>query len=97
VLQAVIRNGLFRKEDSVAFPSWSRDSQFIYFLRTPANGDKAVFRIPVSGGPPERIADLNGIHLGGWWDWMALDSTDAPLVLRDIGSDDMYALTLETK
>jgi len=27
---------------------------------------------------------------------MSLDPTDAPLVLRDIGTDDLYALTLET-
>jgi hypothetical protein len=26
---------------------------------------------------------------------MTLDPTDAPLVLRDVGSGDMYALTLE--
>jgi len=28
---------------------------------------------------------------------MGLDPTDAPLLLRDIGSDDLYALTLEEK
>jgi hypothetical protein len=28
---------------------------------------------------------------------MSLDPTDAPLVLRDVGSDDIYALTLEEK
>lgn len=26
---------------------------------------------------------------------MSLDSTDSPLVLRDTGTDDIYALTLE--
>jgi len=29
--------------------------------------------------------------------WVGLDSTDAPLVLRDTGSTDIYALTLEEK
>jgi len=28
---------------------------------------------------------------------MTLDPTDAPLVLRDVGSDDIYALALEEK
>jgi len=28
---------------------------------------------------------------------MGLDPTDAPLLLRDIGSEDIYALTLEEK
>jgi Tol biopolymer transport system component len=85
------------QKDSVGFPSWSRDSQFIYFLRILPNGNKGAFRIRVSGGPPERIADLNSIHLGGWWGWVGLDPNDNPLVLRDAGSDDIYALTLERK
>jgi hypothetical protein len=35
-------------------------------------------------------------HLTGHMDFsMTLDPSDAPLVLRDIGSDDIYALTLE--
>jgi hypothetical protein len=29
--------------------------------------------------------------------WMGLDQTDAPMVLRDTGSTDIYALTLEVK
>jgi hypothetical protein len=29
--------------------------------------------------------------------YMGLDPTDAPLLLRDIGSSDIYALTLEQK
>jgi hypothetical protein len=28
---------------------------------------------------------------------MSLDPTDSPLVLRDIGTNDIYALTLEQK
>lgn len=85
------------QKDSVAFPSWSRDGRFIYFLRLSANGDKTIFRIRVDGGHPERIADLNSVHLGGWWSWVGLDPTDAPLVLRDVGSEDIYALRLTRK
>jgi WD40 repeat protein len=85
------------QKDPVGYPSWSRESRFIYFLHYAADGGKAVFRIRVSGGPLERIADLNSIHLGGWWSWVGLDPTDAPLVLRDTGSNDIYALTLEQK
>jgi len=74
-------------------PQWSRDGQFIYFKR--ASGDRGVFRISVKGGPTEKIADLNDWHDAGWWGmWMGLDSTDAPLLLRDAASYDIYALTL---
>jgi Tol biopolymer transport system component/DNA-binding winged helix-turn-helix (wHTH) protein len=80
----------------VASPVWSRDSKFVYFRR-PLD-DRGVFRIAISGGRAEKIADLKDWHDAGWWGrWMELDPTDAPLLLRDIGSEDIYALTLESK
>lgn len=80
----------------VDFPAWSSDSRFIYFLRI--WGDRGVFRILAQGGQPEKVVDLNDLHLTGWFNFsMSLDPTDAPLLLRDIGSNDIYALTLEEK
>ncbi len=80
----------------VQFPSFSRDGRFIYFLH--AGRDQGVFRIPVTGGKLERVADLREQHLTGFVGFsMSLDPTDTPLVLRDVGSDDIYALTLEEK
>jgi Tol biopolymer transport system component len=80
----------------VEFPSFSRDSRFIYFLRH--GRDQGVFRIPVAGGKVERVVNMTDWHLTGFLGYsMSLDPTDAPLVLRDIGSDDIYALTLEEK
>ena len=85
------------QESKVAFPSWSRDSQSIYFNLSNSNGNGGIFRIRVAGGTPERVADLKSIRLGGWWSWVGLDSTDAPMVMRDVGGDDIYTLTLEQK
>jgi Tol biopolymer transport system component/DNA-binding winged helix-turn-helix (wHTH) protein len=77
-------------------PEWSRDSQLIYFRRP--RGDKGVFRIPIKGGNAEKIVDLKDWHDAGWaGKYMGLDPTDAPLLLRDISSDDIYALTLDWK
>ena len=40
--------------------------------------------------------DLKGWHDAGWFGrYIGLDPTDAPLLLRDIGTEDIYALTLE--
>ena len=78
----------------VAFPSFTRDSRYIYFLRC-AN-DQGVFRIPVTGGNEERVVDGREWHTTGWNGCsMSLDPTDTPLILRDVGSIDIYALTLE--
>jgi len=45
-----------------------------------------------------RVVDMTDWHLTGNFGFgTSLDPTDAPLVLRDTGSDDIYALTLEEK
>ncbi len=77
-------------------PEWSADSQFIYFRRV--SGDPGVFRVRPIGGRAEKMVDLKDWHDAGWFGrYMGLDPTDAPLLLRDIGSEDIYALTLEQK
>jgi dipeptidyl aminopeptidase/acylaminoacyl peptidase len=78
----------------VTFPSFSRDSRYIYFLR--CVGNQGVFRIPVTGGNEERVVDGSQWHMTGYDGCsMSLDPTGAPLILRDVGSNDIYALTLE--
>ena len=79
-----------------SYPSFSHDGRFIYFLRY--GREQGVFRIPLAGGKEERVVDMSDWHLTGHWGYsMTLDPTDAPLVLRGVGSNDIYALTLEEK
>ncbi len=80
-----------------SYPIWSTDSQFVYFMDlSPEN--RGAFRVRAKGGEAERVADLEGFHLAGrFGSWLGLDPTDAPLILRDVGSNDIYALTLEEK
>ena len=78
------------------FPSWSKDGRFIYYLRS--TDDRGIFRVPISGGDEERIVDLKDFRYTGWYSaWFGLDPTDAPLLLRDAGTDEIYALTLEER
>jgi len=78
------------------FPSFSRDSRSIYFLALGEPG--GVYRIPISGGKEERVIDLTGFrHTGIATFWMGLDPSDAPILLREMGTDEIYALTLERK
>jgi serine/threonine protein kinase/Tol biopolymer transport system component len=79
-----------------AFPAWSRNSRYIYYLDYQSGA--GIYRVPVVGGKPERVADLKGVHYTGYYSlWMGLDPADAPLILRNTGSYDIYALTLEEK
>ena len=68
-------------------------------LLTAVWGDTAVSENSLARSVnEERVADLKDWHITGFLTtWMALDPTDNPMLLRDVGTDDIYALTLETK
>jgi eukaryotic-like serine/threonine-protein kinase len=78
----------------VSWPTWSADSKFIYCMW---NGN--VIRIRVPGGMADRVVDLKDFPGTGYWNGAALafDPTEAPVMLRNRGSSDIYALPLETK
>jgi Tol biopolymer transport system component/DNA-binding winged helix-turn-helix (wHTH) protein len=86
------------------YPAFSRDSQYIYYIYVlfSHKSDAGIFRIPVKGGEVELVADLKDWHAGGGAvleldPWMDLDPSNAPLLLRDTGTEDIYALTLDEK
>jgi len=93
-----IASGRWTKLDTgaVAFPEWSHDGRFIYYVKW--TGNPAVLRIRAADGKRETVADMKGARYTGVYTlWMGLDPTDTPLTLRDIGTDDIYALTLKRK
>jgi serine/threonine protein kinase/Tol biopolymer transport system component len=74
-----------------AFPNWSRDGQYVYFLRWLDN--PAVLRVRISDGKVEEVSDLSNLPTtGSIGPWLGLDSDDSPLVLKDIGTQDIYSL-----
>jgi eukaryotic-like serine/threonine-protein kinase len=76
----------------LAFPAWSADGRFLYYLAYVDN--PGVLRIRVATGEVERVLDLSNVqYTGTLGSWMGLDPTDAPLMLRDTGTNDIYALT----
>ena len=82
------------KGRNVSFPNWSKDGRWIYLLSWPE--DPAVLRVALGNYALERVADLKGFRPTGYWDdWMGLDPNDAPLLMRDIGTQDVYALDTE--
>jgi eukaryotic-like serine/threonine-protein kinase len=80
----------------MGWATWSGDSRSLYFLRS--GGDPAILRIPITGGEPKVIVGLKDFpSTGTFGGWFGLDPTDAPLLLRDVSTTDVYALTLEEK
>jgi Tol biopolymer transport system component len=85
------------QDGEVDYPTWSSDSKFVYFVRS-LGAPPGVYRVRISSGRAERVVDLKGFHFTGAVSlWMGLDPTDTPMLLRDTGSDDIYALSLAQK
>jgi Tol biopolymer transport system component len=100
VFDLVARKWLELTTVSVGFPSWSRDSTYICFDTWGA--DTALYRVRVSDRKLERLASLKGLRrttilAGGWTagGWSGLAPDDSFLVLRDIGTQEIYALDWE--
>jgi serine/threonine protein kinase/Tol biopolymer transport system component len=84
------------QERNVSFPNWSKDGKYLYFLSWPEK--PSVIRMRVSDSKLERVADLKDFRPTGYWeDWMGLDPNDSPLLLRDTGLQDVYALDSESQ
>ncbi|MEJ2368140.1 MAG: protein kinase, partial [Acidobacteriota bacterium] len=76
---------------NAAFPSWSRDGQYIYFLST--GQDSAVWRFRVRDKKMERIASLRNFQTTGFYNlWLGLTPDDSPLLLKDTGTHDIVAM-----
>jgi Tol biopolymer transport system component/predicted Ser/Thr protein kinase len=79
----------------VGFPMWSWDSKYIYFdsLESVPN----LYRVRITDHSLEKVASLGGIRLaptlGGNLTGLAPD--DSPLVVRNVGNQEIYALDLE--
>jgi len=80
-----------------AFPNWSRNSNYFYFLSS--GSDSAIYRVRISDRKLELVTSLSRRRLG--WSiaekWMGLAGDDSPLILRDTGSEEIYALDWEAK
>jgi Tol biopolymer transport system component len=78
--------------------AWSRDSRYVYFDSYPTR-DAAILRVRVSDRKIELITKLATFRRAesatSWWPWMGLTPDDSPLLVRDIGTQEIYALDWE--
>ena len=73
------------------FPNWSRDGQYVYFLRWLDH--PAVLRVRISDRAVEKVSDLADLPAtGNVGPWLGLGPDDSPLLLKDIGTQDIYSL-----
>src|SRR5271169_868135 len=76
---------------SMGFPNWSKNSDFVYFLHE--EDQPSVMRVHVRDRKVERVADLRHFRQAGFYSvWLGVAPDDSPLLLRDTGTQEIYAL-----
>lgn len=83
----------------IGYLAWSTDGSYLYFdtLLTPNPG---YYRVRTKDAKLERLIDLKGIRtfpeqFGGIGSWTGLGPGETPLFVRDISSQEIYALDVE--
>ena len=78
-------------QGTIGWPNFSKDGKYIYVIDF--KGTRALLKTRISDHSTERIAiPKNFAGTGQWGLALALASDDSPLLLRDAGSYDVYAL-----
>ena len=73
-------------------PTWSSDSKYIYFDTN--IHDQALRRLRVADGHVDLLTRLHAYPDLAWW-WSGVTPDNSPLILRNLGSTEIYSLALE--
>jgi serine/threonine protein kinase/Tol biopolymer transport system component len=76
------------------FPVWSRTGECVYFLH---EGDQpSVMRVHIRDLKVELVADLKDFRQTGYFGyWLGMTPDDAPLLLRNAGTQEIYGLDVD--
>ncbi len=72
--------------------SWSHDGQYLYMDLS--GEDPTVLRYRAKDGKLEAVTSLKGVRRtnGSFGQWFGLGPDDAPMLLRNAGSQQIYAI-----
>jgi eukaryotic-like serine/threonine-protein kinase len=81
-------------QGSMGWLEWSKDGQ--YLQANDGSGTGAIIRIRLSDHKTERVVDLKNFATVGYYgNWFAVAPDDSPIMLRNAGTQDVYALDWE--
>jgi serine/threonine protein kinase/Tol biopolymer transport system component len=83
-------------KSNVGFIQWSADSKYVHF-DTGSDADPAINRVRIADHKLERVASLKNFRrvIQPVVAWMGLTPDGAPLLMRDTGTQEVYALDFE--
>jgi len=78
---------------ALGFPCWSRDGKYLYVDSTYSNS-QSYFRIKVGETKSEPVVSLKGLrrYFGPVGAWSGLAPDGAPIFIRDVSTQEIYAL-----
>jgi DNA-binding winged helix-turn-helix (wHTH) protein/WD40 repeat protein len=84
----------FARGESFGYANWSSDSRFVYVLKR--GNEPMIERFRVSDGKTEVVASLTGVRQTGFRNavWTGLTPDNDPLILRDVGTEELYSLNV---
>jgi Tol biopolymer transport system component/DNA-binding winged helix-turn-helix (wHTH) protein len=80
--------------DNVNNPTWSRDGKYIYF--DTEGHTRALRRVSLANGRVDELFNLQAYPDLSWW-WSGVAPDGSPLILRNLGSNEIYSLTLDSR
>jgi serine/threonine protein kinase/Tol biopolymer transport system component len=85
-------------KSTVGYLQWSSDSKYIYFDNG-FSADQAIFRVRLLDHKIERVLDLKDFRrvVIPWNTWFGLTPDGAPILMRDTGTQEVYALDLDSQ
>jgi serine/threonine protein kinase/Tol biopolymer transport system component len=80
---------------SAAYENWSRDGKYVYFAGV--SEKEGIYRVRISDRKLEQVVSLKDFpEQTDLFAWSGLGLDDSPLLLRSIGTQEIYALDLDT-
>ena len=86
----------FSVTSGVGIIEWSADGKYLYFDNA-WSIDPAIYRFRIADHKVEQVASLKNFRRAVWGElpWLGLTPNGDPLVMRDVGSQEVYALDFE--
>ncbi|HXR39642.1 MAG TPA: hypothetical protein VN776_11140, partial [Terracidiphilus sp.] len=82
----------------VSFPNWSRDGRYVFFADTAAAAP-GFYRVDIATRKTEEVAGFGEAHavacVWGTFAWYGITPEGSPLIAREAGSREIYALDVE--
>jgi Tol biopolymer transport system component len=82
------------KAENVNNPTWSSNGKYIYF--DTEGHDLALRRLNVATGYVDQFTSLQAYPNLAWW-WSGVAPDNSPLILRNLGSSEIFSLNLDRK